>query len=185
MRVTTVLTRLPAGHFTPSLYLHRGRLVVSPSTQLLSHAPVSIDVVVTDVNPVLFPITYRHLQLLKGPNPPLLTSRNLGSILSSCIVSRTFATEVPNTPTSLTLLVSILLIVYVIVLSLTTGWSSLWVPLATPPELPSSGRRKLPGSTMVVVNIGLVNGFSLVLLYLVLIPLGRRQSKRRALPCTL
>ncbi len=184
MRVTTVLIRLPAGHFTPSLYLHRGHLRVSSSTRLLSQAPVRIEVVVTDVNPVLFPMTYRHLQLLNGPNSPLLTSRNLGPTFSSCIVSRTFATDVPNTPTALTLLVSILLIVYVSVLSLTTGWRALCVPLATPPELPRRGRRKLPGRTIVVVKIGLVRGFSFVLLYLVLARLVRRKPKSRGLSCT-
>ncbi len=93
---------------------------------------------------------------MQGPKWPLLINKVLGCKAKVLIVWRTVKTEVPSTPTPLTLLGQIIFIVYVKVLCLTRLCNRQCPPLSNRPELPSTLPWQLCGRTIVVVQIVLV-----------------------------
>lgn len=118
-------------------------------------------VVVTEIDPVLFPTTDRRLTG-KG-SPTVLTSRSLGLRPRPVTVRTTVSPAVLQTPMVLTALGETNLTLILVTVT-TRLHSRLSPPVESRPELPIGRKGSLVGRTMVVVIIGLVNGFSLILL---------------------
>lgn len=121
---------------------------------------------VTEVEPVLFPITALIPTLFKLGVSPLLISVTLGDDPKLLIVSRTVRKAVRKTPTLLTLPLSVNVTEQLIYLPTTPLKSVLSPPLESPPELPIFLTIRLGVRIIVVVYMGLVSGLCFVLLIL-------------------